>query len=533
MKIKTLLLSLLCTIIIATISYYFTLPALNPTYFGFWVFILCMFMIFAIFYSLFGSIKRKDFRDVDLGKKVNIIMCSVIGIVCFIFLIDFILSPIFCAKSYSQRIQIDETGNFTDDVVPVDFTRIPLLDKDSSQKLGDRVMGQMPELVSQFSVSDLYTQINYNDQIIRVTPLEYADIFKVLSNQKDGIKGYISVNSVNGETNLTKLENGMKYMPSAIFGKDLYRHVQMNYVTDILGTASFEIDNDGNPYWVVPVLKYTGVNLKEDVSGVIIVNPINGDMSKYKISDVPTWVDHVYNADLIIEQVDNWGEYRTGFFNSIFGQKNVTQTTSGYNYTVMNDDVYLYTGITSAVADESNIGFILTNMRTKDTKYYAAPGAEEYSAKSSAEGQVQQMSYVATFPLLINLNNRPTYLISLKDNAGLVKMYAFVDVEDYQKVVVTDASQGIETAADNYLNSLGNFNNSSEIIEKDIVVKTITSAIIDNNTFYYIKDNENKKYRISIKNNSDMLPFVNSGDRLTVSYFTEGDVTELNKIFVK
>ena len=248
-------------------------------------------------------------------------------------------------------------------------------------------------------------------------------------------------------------------------------------------------------------------------------------MEKYEVSEVPTWIDHVYDADLIIDQVNDWGEYREGFFNSIFGQKNVVQTTEGYNYTVMNDDVYLYTGLTSKVADESNLGFILTNMRTKETNFYAVPGAEEYSAMASAEGQVQQMSYQATFPLLINLNGTPTYLISLKDNAGLVKMYAFVDVADYQKVVVTDASEGIEKAAQNYLG--GSIQTGKERLEKDIIIKSITSATIDGTSYYYIIDSEDKKYRASIKVSVKRLPFLNIGESIHIYYSLEDDVTEI------
>jgi hypothetical protein len=276
-------------------------------------------------------------------------------------------------------------------------------------------------------------------------------------------------------------------------------------------------------------VKYSGINQREDISGVIILNAITGESVKYDVSDVPTWVDHVYSPDLIIEQVDDWGLYKNGFFNSIFGQKNVIMTTEGYNYLVMNDDVYLYTGITSVSSDESNIGFILTNMRTKETNYYSVPGAEEFSAMASAEGQVQQMSYVATFPLLINLNVKATYFISLKDNAGLVKMYAFVDVTDYQKVVVTDSSKGIKKAAENYLNNINLEIDDTTLITKTITIKNITSHVIDSNTYFYITDIENKKYKVSIKT-YDLLPFLKSNDKIKISYIKENDVIDISKI---
>ena len=335
------------------------------------------------------------------------------------------------------------------------------------------------------------------------------------------------VNSVTGESSLIKLDKGMRYMPSAYFFENLYRKLRLSYPTEIFGTESFEVDNDGNPYWIIPTIKYIGVGIKKEISGVIILDSITGKSEKYNKDNIPTWVDHVYSPDLVIEQVDDWGKYKNGFLNSIFGQKNVVQTTDGYNYTVMNDDVYLYTGITSALADESNIGFILTNLRTKKTKFYSVAGAEEYSAMASAEGQVQQMRYKSSFPLLINLNNKPTYLMSLKDDAGLVKMYALVDVVDYQKVVVTEASEGIEKAFDNYLgDSKLNIDNAS-LTEKTITINTINIANIDGNSYYYISDIDNNKYRANIKVNDNVLPFLKIGDTATIYYQKEDTVTQI------
>ncbi|MDD3241362.1 MAG: hypothetical protein PHQ64_01085 [Bacilli bacterium] len=522
------LICIITTLIIGAIAYYFALPALNIQSFGFWLFVIFLTTIYG-FTMLMVSID-------SMGKVKNypngVIFLSFSGfiIIGLILIINVIVSPLFQSRSYSKRIIVDETSTFSNDVKEIDIKSLPLLDKESSQKLGDRVMGQMPELVSQFYVSDLYTQINYNDDIVRITPLEYNGFFKYLSNRKTGVKGYITVNSVTGDSKLTKLDKGMKILPSGILGDDLHRTLRFKYPMDVFGMETFEIDNEGNPYWIVPVMKYTGVGLKRDVKEVIILNPVDGKSKKYDVKDVPTWVDHVYSSELVIEQVNNWGMYKDGFLNSLFGQKGVVKTTTGYNYTVMNDDVYLYTGITSAASDESNIGFILTNLRTKETKFYSAPGAEEYSAMSSAEGQVQQMKYKASFPLLVNVNDKATYLISLKDNAGLVKMYAFVDVEDYQKVVVTDSSKGIQKAIDNYLDEVSGDVSEDKYITKSIMVSSIVTANIDGNTNYYIIDELGNKYKASIKIAINKLPFIKKGDSLTISYTKEKEVIEIQKI---
>lgn len=522
-------------IVLMGVGYYIFLPPLNIQSFGFWAYVLVSLALFTLLFSIAHSTKNvirfsNNSKMSDLPKILSVPVIALFLIIGAIIIVDIIASPLFNASSYSKRITIDETKDFSNDIAEVNFNMLPLLDRDSSEKLGDRVMGQMSELVSQYYVSDQYTQINYNNEIIRVTPLEYADIIKWLTNRKDGVKGYIKVNSVNGNTELVKLDKGMKYTPSALFNENLRRRLRFAYPTTIFGDEKFEIDNEGNPYWIIPTYSYTAVGLKTKVTGVVIFNPIDGSSKKYKMKDVPTWVDNAINADLLIEQVDDWGNYKGGFFNSIFGQKNVVNTTEGYNYLAMNDDIYLYTGITSVMSDESNLGFILSNMRTGETNFYSVPGAEEYSAMASAQGQVQQMNYVSTFPLLINLNNKPTYLVSLKDAAGLVKMYGFVDVQDYQKVVVTDASKGIEVASQNFLESYADEISDSILNKKTITIKSIKSATKSGNTYYYITDENNKKYVASITL-GDSLAFTSVQDKLTIGYYKEKDITEITKLY--
>lgn len=517
----------LFTLLFAFVVYYFVLPPINLSSPLFYVYLFLV-LGFYIFYSsmsklsinIIGKNFKKTFRPETL------LVTSFIFVIGFIIMINFVLSPLFQSKQYYNRITINEDGNFKEDISEVDTKALPLLDKDSSSKLGDRVMGQMTDLVSQFSVSNLYTQINYKNDIIRVTPLEYNGFIKYLANRKNGVPAYITVNSVNGNTELVKLENGMQYIPSAYFSYDLDRKLRFSYPFDIFGEKSFEIDNDGNPYWIVPVMKYSGVGLRRDVKEVIILNAITGEHVKYDVKDVPSWVDHVYSASLILEQVDDWGLYKNGFLNSLFAQKNVVMTTDGYNYTVMNDDVYLYTGITSVANDESNIGFILSNLRTKETVFYPVSGAEEYSAMSSALGQVQQMDYEASFPLLINVNNKPTYLISLKDNAGLVKMYALVDVVDYQKVVVTDSSLGIDKAISNYI---GDDYTIDNVQTATITVADIKNVVIEGNTYYYLIDTEGNRYKVKISVDANGLPFVGKDSVLSIQY-RSSDINEIVKI---
>lgn len=535
MKKKVFIITII-ELLVMSIYYYIALPPINISSSEFWSFIIFGLAVLTgvITLSNFTGSIRQVFnkkRLTDYSKTVVVLIGLILLIVVGMSIVNFFASPLFNAKSYANRIVIDETGDFTKDIEPVDFKTLPLLDRESSEKLGDRVMGQMSELVSQFDVSDCYTQINYNNDILRVTSLEYAGFVKWLTNRREGIPAYIKVNSVDGNSELIKTTKGMKYMPSAFFNENLKRKLRFKYPTYIFGTSKFEIDNEGNPYWVTPTISYTGVGLKTKIIGVVILDPITGNSKKYDIDNVPTWIDNAYDANLIIEQVDNWGTYKKGFFNSIFGQKEVVNTTEGYNYLAMNDDIYMYTGITSVLADESNLGFILSNMRTGKTIFYSVPGAEEYSAMKSAEGQVQQMNYTSTFPLLINLNNTPTYVVSLKDAAGLVKMYGFIDVEDYQKVVVTDASKGIEAAAQNYLNNSKIEIKEESLTKSTIKIKEIYNVVKSGNTYYYILDETNRKYLVSI-NISDKLPFIKTNDSIIIGYYeTKEEIIEIKKLY--
>lgn len=524
---KKIFRNILITLIIGFIMFYLFLPAINPTNPGFWVFLLFIVIIYQGL-DFITSFRTYIFRNIRFEKK-SLSLLLVPTIVLIILMINLISGPVLNSKKYATRITIDQNKSFEEDIKETDLTKLPLLDKSSSQKLGDRVMGQMSDMVSQYYVSNLYTQINYNNEIVRVTPLEYASFIKWITNRKEGVKGYITVNSATGEAKLTRLDKGMKYVESGYFNDNLYRKLRFTYPTENFGKVSFEIDNDGNPYWIVTTLKYHAIGMRAEVSGVVVLNAITGESNKYEVGEIPTWIDQAYWAELIIEQVNDWGTYQKGFFNSIFAQKNVVNTTEGYNYLAINDDIYLYTGLTSIVSDESNLGFILTNMRTGETSFYATPGAEEFSAMASAEGAVQQMKYTSTFPLLINLNGKPTYLVSLKDAAGLVKMYGFVDVADYQKVVVTDASKGIKVAAENYLGDEKIQTDESNLKEETIKIKTISSAVIDGNTYYYIESESNQKYKIQAKL-SDNLPFLKTGSTLKVAYALDSEIINIKKV---
>ena len=523
-------LNLAVTLLVGAVYYYAELPALNLHSGTLYVFVILLCAVYcgmAVLTSGFqGSGAKGYFGFVKKQCKIPLILTLALLVTAIVGSI--VGWKLLRADSYRDLLTV-ESGDFASEVQEISFDQIPMLDRDSASKLGNRKLGELADMVSQFEVDDDYTQINYKGRPVRVTALRYGDWIKWLNNRQSGLPAYLIIDMVTQNVEVVRLEQGIRYTTAEHFGRNLNRHLRFRYPTYIFDSPAFEIDEEGNPYWVCPRITNTiGLFGGTDVLGAVLVNAITGETEYYKVGDIPTWVDHVYNADLIISQYDNHGRYIHGFINSLFGQRDVTVTTEGYNYIALNDDVYMYTGITSVVSDESNVGFILSNQRTKETRFYSVAGAEEYSAMDSARGQVQQMNYTATFPLLLNIADQPSYFMALKDAAGLVKMYAMVNVSQYQ-IVATGAS--VADCESNYRLMLAR-NGLIDQGDADITpsgqdqvtgtIAEIRSAVVDGNTWYYLRLQDGAVYYAISAADDKNAVILSVGDQVTIT-FTKGD----------
>lgn len=533
----------LITLLVIGGYYWVVLPPINVRSREFWSFVSFIVIISVVincFSQLLYFIKNNKsvtnskgipyINLKSLGKPIKFALAVILSIIVLSGVMSVIGSQFFNAKSYNELIILRD-GDFTADVAEISQEQIPIVDKDTAQRLGQRKLGEMSDLVSQFEIQDIYTQINYKGKPVRVTPLMYGDAIKWLNNQREGIPAYITVDMTTQETQLVRLKEGIKYSDSEYFMRDLNRALRFKYPTKIFDNISFEIDENGTPYWVASVVDFKiGFWSGSDIDGAVLMNAQTGESKYYALTEIPTWVDQVFDTAMIEEQLVYNGKYRSGFWNSIFGQRGVLQPTDGYNYLAIDDDVYMYTGMTSVTSDESNVGFVLTNLRTKATKFYTIPGAEEYSAMSSAEGQVQHLKYTSTFPLLLNVSDRPTYFMSLKDSAGLVKMYAFVDVNQYQ---IVGTGNSVESARTDYIGKLKTENvaDIEEAPETELtgVIENINSAVVGGNTVYYIKLEKNDKIYTALVTKSDLLPFATKGQTIKITV-TENSVNTIEFI---
>ena len=523
------LLSLVITAVVGFLYFYVSLPAINPQSSDFYTFLALLCVVYVICVFLLSGAPRDNVVRTPAEKLKEWVRfvksrCLPVGIlfvvVLAVALVGQIISlPIFRASSYRDLLTV-ENGKFTEDISQISFDKIPTLDRESAEYLGDRQMGTLSDMVSQFEYSNDSTQINYQGRPVRVAPIAYADLIKWFTNRSEGLPAYVLVDMVTQEATVTRLTEGMKYSFSEPLNRNIMRHLRFQYPTFLFDTPQFEIDEDGHPWWIAPrVVKTIGLFGGRDIQGAVLCDAITGESVYYDISEVPTWVDNVYTPALIMEQYDYHGTLVNGFINSILGQRGVTVTTEGYNYIALNDDVYVYTGITSANADQSNLGFLLSNQRTKETKFYDAPGATEYAAMASAQGVVQDLGYEATFPLLLNIAGEPTYFIPLKDAASLVKSYAMVNVARYDIVATGNSVTACEQAYIRQLTEKG-VTQAEELPQTQVsgIVAEIRSAVLEGNTYYFVRlEGEDVFYSISAAQNREVVT-LNVGDLVTIDH---------------
>lgn len=530
--IKKIIISFIIVLILEFAAFYVFLPAINIHSIEFWKFQGFFAVLFLV---LTFSITDKVKLQVQYNVISKIVCILIILAIAFIVIGNIISAKIFNAGKYSSLIDIQNT-KFEDAVKQTDIiTDVALMDTASAKVVGQRAIGALSDVVSQYEISGDYNQIALDGAPMKVASLEYAGFFKWFNNRKNGILGYVLVDAVDFEADYVKLDKPIKYTPSGWFQDNLERHLRFQYPTAIFEGYYFELDEEGKPYYICPTMTArVGVFGGFDVNGVVICDPCTGECEEYDLDKIPRWVDRVYDGDLI-EQKYNWhGMLSDGFWNSIIGQKDCKKTTDDYGYKVIDNDVWIYTGVTSVIDDSSNIGFVMVNARTGKASYFNVAGAEEFSAMEAAEGQVQNLGYDAAFPSLINIDGRPTYFMVLKDKGNLVKQYALVDVKKYS-IVATGTTQ--KDTLNTYKKLIKENGIITEVKEEDlseqyaheqITVKDIKYVNVTEGTYVYITDIKGNVYKEKFSDD-ETLVFIQKDDIIEV-YYEENKETGIRSI---
>lgn len=535
-KATRLILAGVITLILVAVAFYFLLPAINVCNHEFWTFLTFTAILYGGVYLVLGlkdnigdlkgfNVGKVELKRLGMGK---VIIALALIPVCVLIIGNVISSTFFNAQKYSAIINVEEAVFETDMPESSIVSNIALMDSDSANIIGNRTLGALSDVVSQYQVNGTYYQINYKHTPKKLSNLEYVDFFKWINNRDSGIPGYVMVDPVNSTAEYVKFTDPIKYVDSAYFGEDLHRALRFSYPTKIFGSYAFEIDEEGNPYYIVSCMSpKVGLFGAMDVSEVIIFDPVDGSSELYDLKDVPSWVDNVFTGTLASQKYDWYGTLKNGYWNSVIGNKECKVTTDDFGYIIIGDDVWFFTGVTSVSNDESNIGFIISNARTGEYKFYNVIGAEEYSAMKAAEGEVQEKGYVASFPSLINVSGEATYILVLKDSGGLVKLYALVNVEQYN-IVATGTTQ-VE-AKQEYLKLLKQEGiiSSDENVggdETSVTLKVTDVRIITSNgeSVIYITGDDGLLYKQTISADESLM-FVQKDMNIEVSYYeTEVD----------
>lgn len=570
-----LLISAVLTIIAGGVVYYMMLPAMNFKDINMYMFLIILVVLFMVFFAIACKANKKIERR-EYVKKKSLVPIIIVGVIIVVTAIGWLCgATIFRASSYSELLPVT-ASDFETDAEKLSVDSVPRVDESRALTLADQQLGSLSEYKSQYVVSNTTTMINYNGRPVRVAYLEYADVFKWFNNTKEGVPAYMIIDLVSQKVTVVncveKFGSCIQYSPTELFNEKLIRHIRFQYPTELLDTPNFEIDDTGHPYWITPVLDKTiGLFGGNDIKGAIITDALSGESSYHSIDEIRSdenlqWIDVVYPASLLIEQYDYYGKFQNGFWNSIIFQNDVSQASQGYGYIAMDDDVWIYTGVTSSESDASNFGFILSNQRTKETRYYEAGGAIESAAQQSAEDAVQNYQYAATFPILLDIEGQPTYFMSLYGTSNTVKGYALVNLAD--KTIVgtgivdemkSDA-KALNAAVENYIQALKDKNiiNSNIDMNEYLVdetdenqggtasqtpdsngaetpqttpsqtgsqvtgeVASILTSVNDGNTYYYLQIN-GTYYYISVADCMDVL-LVKTGDTVTVTVGGEAE----------
>lgn len=513
-----LVIYLVLVFVIAPLYVYVNLPVISPWFIGLplEVFFLSMVVV---------GLEVQVIKGQKKGAFITALLIMIISLI-YIGVMSIAGMPMFRADKYHQLLgEVKEGKSFSEDVTPVAADKIRIVDKEVARRLGDKVLGEEPALGSQVYIGDFHIQ-KVKEDLFWVAPLEHSGFFKWLNNP-NGTHGYIMVSATNErDVKLVREINGkpvkIKYQMEGWFSDYLPRHIYMKgYYNLGLTDYTFEIDDEGNPYWVVTLYKHEIGFSGNNAYAIVVVNASTGAVKKYTAKDAPTWIDRMQPKDIIESQINNWGEYVHGYWN--FSNKDKLQASEGMSLVYGNDNrSYWYTGITSVGGDESTIGFMLVDTRTKEAKLYRQPGATENAAMQSAQGKVQEKGYTSSFPIMYNINGIATYVMSLKDQAGLIKMIAMVSVQDYSIVGVGD---NLRDALRAYKDAYSNSGNAPVVHSKKAAnqlrakVKRISVDVSGGNSNYFILlENLEDKIYIGSSSISKKLPLTNAGDSVLLEF---------------
>ncbi|MBP6072087.1 MAG: hypothetical protein KA481_00205 [Flavobacterium sp.] len=517
--------SLFVVLLVSVVLFYLNLPVLNYGFTKLPVLLLVLIVLLLVLST--GINVLPNGKKIVINSRPSKIYFYAIGLILFYLIALPLLTSTAMFRTESYKNMIGKVNNGTKiakHIEPISINEIRVVDEDLAYLLGEKILGSQPALGSQVELGEFYIQKVGND-LYWVAPLLHSGFFKWLNNS-EGTPGYVMVSATN-ERDVKLVQNvggkdvKIKYQPAAFFQSDIKRHIYMNgYATVGLTDFTFEIDDEGNPFWVVTTFNKEIGFSGDDATGVIVVDVNTGAMQSYSIENTPLWVDRIQPINFVEKQLNDWGDYVHGYWN--FSNSDKLQITEGLTLVYgKNNRSYWYTGLTSVGKDESAVGFVLVDTRTKETTFYKQSGATEFAAQSSAEGKVQEKGYHSSLPIPYNINGIPTYVMTLKDDGGLVKMFAMVAISDYTIVGAGNSMRETLTAFKSAYNSSGSKMNATSVTDKKglkTVITRIQTDVKNGNSYYYFTLKNNPSIFVGSSQISSQLPISMVGDSVYVTF---------------
>lgn len=555
-------------VIVALYLKWLTKPAMNVHSEGMWWYFVFVFLIGAIIMGICEYLLDAEYYIWTIILVIMLLISLAVALIGAL-----ASGKLLNAKRYSNLINI-ESGNFEEDIIQLgDIEEFSLLDIENAEVLGSRAIGNL-DRISQYSLSSEYNLISYKGEQYRLTPIDFRGYWKAKNSYSYGVPGYVLVNSNTQEAELIQLENAITYSPKSKGDHNLKRYLRNQYPSYIFGKFQFDIDDDGNPYYIVPVLKTTiGLFGGKLVDSFIVVDAVSGECNQYSKEDLPNWVDHAYSLDYLMTLAEYYYQYKDGYWNSIVKQDNVKKLSyqyrwvssssdedsedsnsgrgknfEGYNSIQTNEGICFSTCVVSAGSDESSLGFILANAKTGEIKFYDCIGAEESTAQKKAESLTQNYNYTASYPLIVNVDGIETYILSLKDKSKTNISYVMINVKKYTIAVMGENLEetlhkyrqavGLESAQE-YTDIEENVLEENSVVEEEEKQKNgniieIYEVIRDGNTTYiFLLENDDQLYVSSILNNTNQVK-MKEGTNVSISYYDsqEEGVKVVSKITI-
>lgn len=505
--------------------YWLWLPTLSVAYLdGFAFLSICIITVSVNVWMWASNFSRSEMRlwQVPTAAVVAFVVILIVGII--------IGGPWFNDDTMYRQLGDVEKVEFDEMIKQIDISQIPIVDEELAKKQADKKIGEDIALGSRVELGKPSIQ-EVNGELIFVAPLEHSSPLKWWANRTT--PGYITVsasnpNKVNYVTEIDGEKIQIRYQTSAILGKDLKRYIREHGYRNIgLTEYTFELNDEGRPYWVVTTYENQILWGCPEATGVVVVDAQTGEINWYPCEGVPKWVDIVQPEEFVDEQINNWGEYVRGWWNPADTDK--IKKTDRTIPVFVEDDCYYFTGMTSVGKDDSCVGFIMVNTRNKKAVMSYMSGATEDAAMKSAEGLVQNFGYEATEPTPVNINGIPSYVVPLKDTEKLIKSCAIVNVTDYSIAVNGNT---LEEARRKYIQRVAE-TQKNQVIGSDEaygytytgVVERISSVVENGSTYYYFILKDKDEIFTAPASISNELAITREGDTVKIEYIDDKNST--------